>query len=450
MTLLAYRFALDPTPAQERALRSHAGAARVAFNWGLARVKAVIDQRAAEATYGIAGDDLTPSLSWSLYSLRKDWNAVKATVAPWWGDCSKEAFNTGLDQLARALKNWNDSRKGNRKGRAVGFPRFKSRRKARPSIRFTTGALRCEVRHAVLPRIGRVKLHEDGARLADLVATGSARVVSVALRYERGRWFAAFTVDTEVTRPAASDPDAVVGVDLGVKTLAVLSTGEQIPNPRHLSRALRKVRRLSRACSRRQGPDRRTRAVASNRWRRASAALAQAQGRVADQRRDTLHQTTTDLSARFGTLVVEDLYVAGMIRNRRLARHVADASFAEFRRQVEYKTAWRGGRVIVADRWFASSKTCSGCGTAKAKLALSDRMFVCEACGMVADRDHNAAVNLAEYGKQQVAASGAKTVNGRGADRKTGHARQVAVKRQPGTRQCGQTGTVPTQDGTAA
>src|SRR5207253_11012625 len=94
VTLLAYRFALDPTPAQERALRSHAGAARVAFNWGLARVKAVMDQRAAEATYGIARHDLTPSLSWSLYSLRKDWNAAKNTVAPWWGECSKEAFNT--------------------------------------------------------------------------------------------------------------------------------------------------------------------------------------------------------------------------------------------------------------------------------------------------------------------------------------------------------------------
>ena len=106
MTLLAYRFALDPTPAQERALRSHAGAARVAFNWGLARVKAVMDQRAAEATYGITSGDLAPSISWSLYALRKDWNAAKEKAAPWWAQCSKEAFSTGLDQLARALKNW--------------------------------------------------------------------------------------------------------------------------------------------------------------------------------------------------------------------------------------------------------------------------------------------------------------------------------------------------------
>jgi putative transposase len=216
VTVLAYRFALDPTPAQERALRSHAGAARVAFNWGLARVKANLGQREAEESYGITGDDLTPPVSWTLYSLRKDWNAVKDTVAPWWGECSKEAFNTGLDQVARALKNWGDSRKGKRKGMRVGFPRFKSPRKARPSVRFTTGAVRCEATHAVLPRLGRIRLHER----ADL---RGARVLSAAVRFERARWFVAFTVQQDVSRPAALDPDAVVGVDLGIKTLAVLS-----------------------------------------------------------------------------------------------------------------------------------------------------------------------------------------------------------------------------------
>ena len=449
MSLLAYRFALNPAPAQERALRSHAGAARVAFNWGLARVKAVMAQRAAEATYGITGGDLTPAISWSLYSLRKDWNAAKATVAPWWAECSKEAFNTGLDQLARALKNWADSRNGKRKGKRAGFPRFKSRRKARPSIRFTTGAFRCETRHAVLPRIGRVKLHEHGTRLTDLVAAGTARIMGVSVRFERGRWFAAFTVEQDITRPAPADPGAVVGVDLGIKTLAVLSTGEQIPNPRHLGRALRKVRRLSRAMSRRQGPDRRTRRHPSDRWHRASAALAKTQGRVSDQRRDALHKTTTDLTGRFGTLVVEDLHVRGMLANRSLARHVSDASFAEFRRQAEYKATWRGGRVIVADRWFASSKTCSGCGTAKAKLALSERTYVCTACGLFIDRDRNAAVNLAEYGRRELAGSGPDS-NGRGADHKTGLAWQVAMNRQPGTAHADQTGTVPPQGETAA
>jgi IS605 OrfB family transposase len=442
VTLLAYRYALDPTPAQERALRSHAGAARVAFNWGLARVKANLSQREAERSCGIAEADLTPPISWSLYSLRKDWNTAKDAAAPWWPECSKEAFNTGLDQLARALKNWSGSRNGKRKGKPSGFPRFRSKRKARMSVRFTTGAVRCEVTHAVLPRLGRIKLHERAA-------TGDARILSATVRHERGRWFVSFTAEAEISRPPPRLPGAVAGIDLGVKTLAVLSTGEEVPNPRHLPGALRKLRRLARTTSRRQGPDRRTGQKPSNRWRRASAALGRAQGRVADQRKDGLHKLTTRLAAEFGTVVIEDLHVAGMLRNRRLARHVADASFAEFRRQLEYKTAWHGGQVIVADRWFASSKTCAGCGAVKAKLLLSERTYCCTACGVVLGRDVNAALNLAEYGNRQIAGSGPEITNGRGADRKTGRARQVAVKRQPGAANAGKTGTAAPQ-GTAA
>jgi putative transposase len=183
MTLLAYRYALDPAPAQERALRSHAGAARVAFNWGLDLVKANLSQRDAEKSYGITGDDLTPSISWSLYSLRKAWNAAKGAVAPWWRECSKEAFNTGLDALARALKSWGGSRRGKRKGKPAGFPRFRSRRRSRPSIRFTTGAIRCEPTHAVLPRLGRIKLHER-AGLGD-ARVGAVRAWPVVRRVHR-------------------------------------------------------------------------------------------------------------------------------------------------------------------------------------------------------------------------------------------------------------------------
>jgi putative transposase len=237
-------------------------------------------------------------------------------------------------------------------------------------------------------------------------------------------------------------------VDLGIKILAVVATGTgetfQVPNPRHLGKALRKVRRLSRAVSRRRGPDRRTRPESSNRWRRADAARNRALGRVAGQRRDGIHKLTTSLTSTYGTVVVEDLHVAGMVKNRRLARHVTDASLAEIRRQLTYKTAWHGGTLIVADRWFASSKTCSECGAVKARLALSERGWTCTTCGTVLDRDVNAAVNLA-----RLAASGADS-NGRGADRKTPSGVQVTVKRQPGTRLRGQTGTVPRQRGTVS
>ena len=124
----AYRYALDPTPAQVRMLASHAGAARFAYNHMLALVRANRAQRAAERSYGVAGDVLTPSLGWSLAALRKEWNRRKHECAPWWGENSKEAYNTGLDALARGLDNWNKSRNGERAGAAVGFPRFKSAR----------------------------------------------------------------------------------------------------------------------------------------------------------------------------------------------------------------------------------------------------------------------------------------------------------------------------------
>ena len=143
-TIQAYRFALDLNPGQERGVLAHAGAARVAHNWALARVKAIMDQRTAERSYGIAEAHLTPSLSWSLPGLRKAWNAAKPEVAPWWSEVSKEAFNTGLDALARGLKHWADSRTGARAGRPAGFPRFTSRRRTTPSVRFTTGAIRIE------------------------------------------------------------------------------------------------------------------------------------------------------------------------------------------------------------------------------------------------------------------------------------------------------------------
>ena len=350
MTLQAYRFALDPTPAQARELRSNAGAARVAFNWGLAHVKAVMDQRAAEATYGISEEDRTPSVSWSFYSLRKEWNAAKDGVAPWWPECSKEAFSTGLDRLARALKSWGESRSGKRKGALVGFPRFRSKRRSKLSVRFTTGVIRAEAKHAILPRLGRIKLHEDASGLVRKAAAGAVRVIAATARFERGRWFVSFTVD--VDRPAAppARPGKIVGIDLGIKTLAILSTGREVPNPRHLNGALRKLARLNREMARRSGPydpATKQRRAPSNRWRVAAAALGKAHGRVADQRRDALHKLTTELAREYGVIVLEDLNVAGMMKNRRLARHIGDASFGEIRRQLEYKTAWNGGRVVL-------------------------------------------------------------------------------------------------------
>ncbi|MGC5021789.1 IS607 family element RNA-guided endonuclease TnpB [Micromonospora sp. DT47] len=433
-TTQAYRFALDLTPRQERVVLAHAGAARVAHNWALARVTAVVDQRAAERSYGVADEHLTPAAGWSLPALRRAWNAAKADVAPWWAQCSKEAYNTGLDALARALKNWADSRGGKRKGRPVGFPRFKSRRRSTPTVRFTTGTIRVDPdrTHVVLPRLGRLKTHESTRKLARRLEADTARILSATVRRDSGRWHVSFCVEVNRAGRGPTRPAATVGVDVGVKHLAVLSTGELVPNPRHLDHAGRRIRRLARRMSRRLGPDRHTGRRPSKRWERARAHVTAAHARVANLRRDGLHKLTTGLAREYGVIVVEDLHVAGMLRNRRLARSIADAGFGELRRQLAYKTEWYGGRLMVADRWYPSTKTCSGCGAVKTKLALSERVYACITCGLVLDRDLNAARNLAALAHEATTA-GSGPVAGRGADHKTRPGGPVAVKRQPGT-----------------
>ena len=194
--LQAYRFALDPTPGQVRALLSHAGAARVAFNFGLALLKANEAQRAAERSYGLAEDQLTPKVDRSAYGLRKAWNAAKHEVAPWWAENSKEAYAAGCANLAAALRNHSDSKHGQRAGRAVGFPRFKSRHRSVPSVRFTTGGIGVDPgrHHVVLPRLGRIKTHESTRKLARRIEAGTARVLSATVRRQGGRWYCSFIV----------------------------------------------------------------------------------------------------------------------------------------------------------------------------------------------------------------------------------------------------------------
>ena len=441
----AYRFALDPTPAQQRALASHVGASRFAYNWGLALVKSRLDARAT-------GEQVP--VPWSLAALRREWNQAKRQVAPWWAANSKEAYSSGLHGLARALQSFSDAKAGRRKGQHTGFPRFKVKGRCKESVRFTTGAIRVEPdrTHVVLPRLGRIKTHESTRKLARRLEAGTARILSATVTQTAGRWFVAFTCHVERADRPAIRPGAVVGVDLGVASLAVLSvpvaglTDAQgrVANPEHLAKALGRLRRVSRRASRRLGPwDPATsrRRTPSNRWLRADQARSRLHARIAAARRDRLHKLTTTLAGRFGTLVVEDLHVAGMLANRRLARPIADASWAQLRQQLAYKTTWRGGRLVVADRWYPSSKTCSGCGAVRAKLALTERVFECTTCGFVADRDVNAARNLAALARH-VAGSGPETPNGRGADQKTRLGGQVAVKRQPGTASAGKTGTV--------
>ena len=424
----AYRFALDPSPAQERMLRSHAGAARFAWNWALAKCT---ERYVAEGRW------------YSGAELHRLWNAEKKAdpAFSWWDQNSKCAYQEAFRDLDRALRDFTKSKRGQRKGKQLGFPRFKKRGRCRDAFRLT-GAIGCGQATVRLPRLGTIKTHESTRKLTRRVADGTARILSATVSRTAQRWFVSFTVEAERDVPERhASPGSAIGIDLGIKTLlnGVDDEGTvvEVPGPKPLTTVLRKLRRASREHSRKD--------KGSANRRKAAARLARLHARVANIRADALHKATTDLARRYETVVTEDLNVAGMMRNRRLARAISDQGFGTAKRMLGYKTGWNGRTLITAGRWFASSKTCSACGTVKAKLSLSERVFRCQECGLVTGRDVNAARNLLK-----LAASGAERVNARGGTARPGPAGHVPVKREPGTPHGDKTGTVPRQRGTAA
>ena len=387
----AVKIRLDPTPRQERMLASHAGAARFAYNAGLAHVKDALENGEAP--------------EWSHYALRRWWNANKdalavnpATGVVWWSQNSKEAYSMALRDLAQALSNWAKSRKGQRKGKRVGFPRFRTKNHV---MRFAystafTAPTASDPYGLKLPRVGRVHCMENAHKRVN-----GARLIRVSVSHRAGCWYASLTVEREST-PTSAPKGHTVGVDLGVKNLATLSDGTVIPNPRALNTRLQALRKAQQALSRKT--------KGSARRRKAQERVARLHARVADVRADAINKATTMIARTYSTVCIEDLNVAGMVKNRRLARSVSDASLGEFRRQLEYKTARTGAALRVIDRWYPSSKTCSECGAVKAKLSLSERVYRCDGCGLAIDRDLNAAINI------KVAGSSPDTLNARGGD----------------------------------
>ena len=394
-------------------MMSHAGAARFAYNAGLAHVKEALEN-------GEPAD-------WSHYGLRRWWNANKDELAVnrdtgivWWDQNSKESYSGGLRSLAQGLSNWSQSRKGKRKGKRVGFPKFKSKN---TTMRFAystafTAPTDSDPYGLKLPRIGRVHCMENVYKRVN-----GAHLVRVSVSRRAGCWYASLTVEREPT--ATSVPKGgTVGVDLGVKHLATLSDGTVIPNPRALGARLKVLRKAQRALS--------CKVKGSVRREKAKGRVARLYARVADVRADAINKATTLIARNYSTVCIEDLHVAGMMKNHHLARSLSDVSLGEFRRQLEYKTARNGVALRVVDRWFPSSKTCSNCGTVKAKLSLSERTFNCDTCGLSIDRDLNAAVNI------KVAGSAPETLNARGETVRRcgqiGRATRVSVKREPSVR----------------
>src|SRR5260221_3706919 len=392
----AYKTELDLNDQQLTACRKHAGAARWAYNWGLAR---------KQDAYRKTGN------SPSAIDLHRELNALKQTEVPWMYKVSKCAPQEALRNLDRAFAHFFRRAQLKQRGKLhgkLGYPRRKSKKRGLGSFRLT-GAI-VVFPHAVrLPRLGRLRLKERSYLPAD------AKILSATVTEQAGHWYVSVLVEQEHVVPANCGP--AVGVDLGVKKLATLSDGAEEPNPRHLKQRLRKIKRCQCAVSRKP--------KGSHNRRTAAQRLGKLHRTVANQRANTLHHLTSRLAKTKSVVVMEDRNVSGMLKNRHLAQAIGAVGFGAFRRQLTYKAAWYGCRVVVASRWEPSSKTCSGCGWGDGNSTLPDRGFHCEACGLVIDRDVNAAINL-----RKLAGSSSESLNACG-EASSGYGREAVVKRAP-------------------
>ena len=358
--LIAHKIALNPNNKQGTYFFKAAGVARFAYNWALAEWNR---QYAAWKE-----DNKLPKPS--QMSLRRQLNELKREQFPWMLEVSKNAPQMAIIQLGEAFKNF-----------FAGRNQYPSFRKKGIYDRFslTNDQFQIDGSRIRIPKLGWVRMRET------LRFTG--KIMSATISRVADRWFVSITVDSPVQfLQAADENQGAVGVDLGLSALATLSTGEVIRGPKAHTQQLLRLRRLSRSLSKKQ--------KGSQNRKKMQLKLARLHARIANIRCDALHKLTSDISSRFDTIGIEDLHVRGMMKNHHLARSIADMSFHEFRRQVEYKADRRAGIVIVADRWFASSKICSCCGYKLEVLPLAIREWICPTCHIRHDRDINAAINL--------------------------------------------------------
>lgn len=359
----AFKTELDPNNTQTTRLRQHCGAARWAYNWGLERIK-----QAAEA-----GE------KWpSAIDLHKQLNAIKGTNdLPWGYEVSKCAFQEALRNLETAIKNWSASKKSERKGAKVGFPKRKTKKRGLGGCRFT-GTIKVFESKIQLPRIGLLRLKEHGY-------IPSGKYAQATITEQAGHWFVSVVAESDVVQPELTDN--VIGVDVGIKTLATDSDGDTYANPKALAAKTKQLHRWQRRLSRRvKGSANRT---------KAQIKVATLHKQVTDIRKDAHNKACRTIVDKCpAIIVIEDLNVKGMFKNRKLARSLSDASLGNFGRTLTYMAEDAGIEVRKAERFFASSKTCACCGWKNESLTLSDRTFVCADCGHTMDRDLNAAINL--------------------------------------------------------
>ena len=423
---VTFQFALDPNLEQRVLLAKCAGARRYTVNYHLARVKANLEARSSErddlTDEGTPRQPSTPSLSWTAFSFINEFNAWKNGQSDdslvnedgtrglsWRHELPGDVFECASVDAARALENFSASRRGERSGTPAGFPRFQAKGKVAPRFRLRNRATPgrapssqpirfSDPSHLRLPKFGPLKLFGPTRKVRRMIDAGRFHVYSATLTQRAGRWTVSLTgvaAELHQAERSRTDRHAIpVGVDRGIISLCVAADAdgvsiESFEGVTTLKQAHASLNAANQALARTT--------PGSKGRQRAKSRLAKRHRKVANTRRHLVHQASKALVERCQVLVIEDLNVAGMVRNRRLAKSVSDAAMGELSRQFLYKARWHGVEVRVADRFFPSSKTCSGCGEVKKDLDLSTRTYSCENCGLVIDRDLNAAINLARW-----------------------------------------------------
>jgi putative transposase len=442
-----FRFALDPTPTQMALLARHAGASRFAYNQCLQLVTDALDAKRVNPRVEVpwSGFDLINAFNaWKrseqagrVFLVAADGTTTKVvTGLGWRHEVSAQVLEEAAVDLGAGLAAYAKARAGRRNGTPVGFPKRRKKGRCHDSFRLRNKSNGIRVGHGhprsvTLPRIGTVRVHDDTRRLRRLlrpvaqidsdtgqpVVAPRAEVLFATCRRRGDRWYVSLNIQAPDLHPQrhhhprpGADHGGWVGLDRGLATLLVAATADgtevgRFKAPEPLRRSLAGLRRQSRAVSRAR-PQSRNRAKATRR-------LSRQHTRVANVRRSFLHEVSSQLVKTHDRLCLEDLAVANLIRNKHLARAVADAGWTELARQIGYKQAWRGGQVMIADRWLPSTRTCSRCGLVKQQMGLAERIFCCDACGLVMDRDRNAAANLAAWAEQQHAQAPDRQAGGR-------------------------------------
>lgn len=362
--LKAYKTELDINNKQRTQLVRYCGVSRFVFNWALA-------DRKAQYELGMKPN---------MYEQKRRFNALKDTQFPWIRDVAYVVTESAFANCDRAYQNFFRGIKSNH---ATGFPKFKSRKNGLGNFTLR-GSIHVNDNSVQLPRLGIIRLKENG-----YLPTSECTILSATISERSYHWFVSIQVEESDTVHPVTDSSGVIGVDVGIKVLATCSNGKVFDNPKSLTRYEKQLAHIQRElCRRKKGSKNRA---------KTKQKVAKLHYRIANVRRFSLHEISNYLTvkAKPDTIVLEDLNVSGMLQNRHLSKALSDASFSELRRQLEYKCSWYGVNLMIADRFYPSSKTCSNCGAKKFMLRLSERTFVCEKCGTVIDRDFNASLNLA-------------------------------------------------------